>query len=73
MSKPTPVVRYRATETRPYPVELHLDGCTCPDCLPPLPLAKLTIAGAMVGNLIAFAWNPHGALTALAATIGVTL
>lgn len=73
MSQPTPALRYRPTETRPYQVEWHIDDCTCTDCRPPLPLAKLTIAGIVVGNAIAFAWDAHGALAALAATIGVRI
>ena len=73
MTKQTPVLRYEPTRARPFQVEMHLDGCTCTECSPPLPLAKLTIAGIIIGNLLAFAWDPHGALVALAATIGVQL
>ncbi|USU12761.1 hypothetical protein NF701_02520 [Sphingomonadaceae bacterium OTU29THOMA1] len=71
MSQTTPVMRYRPTEARPYAVELHLDGCSCTECSPPLPLARLTIAGIIVGNAIAFAWDAHGAWQALRATVGL--
>lgn len=75
MSQSTPArpLRYPATGARPYTVELHLDGCTCTECSPPLPLARLTIAGIIVGNALAFAWDAHGALAALASTIGIHL
>lgn len=76
MSRPAQKVTYARNENRPYDVEFHLVGCSCSHCRPvppPLPVVKLTFAGIFVGNLIAFAWDPHGALAALAATIGVRI
>ena len=75
MNKPSAQRTYPRNDYRPYDVEFHLLGCSCEHCTetPPLPIAKLTIAGIIVGNAIAFAWDAHGALAALAATIGVQL
>ena len=59
-----------------FQTEYHLIGCRCQHCQPvppPLPIAKLTIAGIIVGNLIAFAYDAHGAAAALASTIGVQI
>jgi hypothetical protein len=69
MSQSTLPLRYRATEARPYTVELHLDGCTCTECSPPLPIAKLTIAGIIVGNALAFAIDPAGSWSALTSAL----
>ncbi|MCI4653097.1 hypothetical protein [Sphingomonas aquatilis] len=68
--------RYAPRLHRPYAVEFHLDGCTCDDCTrpvdaitPELPIAKLAIAGAIMGNAIAFAYDPAGAWAALSAAV----
>lgn len=71
MSRPQLHRRYRATTTRPA-VEFHLQGCACEHCQPvppPLPIVRLTFAAIAVANGIAFAWDPHGAWNALAATL----
>ena len=67
---------YARNDKRPFQTEYHLLGCRCQHCqpvAPALPLAKLTIAGILVGNLIAFAYDAHGAAAALASTIGMQL
>lgn len=84
MSQPQPAPRtaprierrYEPNFHRPYAVEIHLEGCTCDKCTcpvaeitPELPIAKLAIAGALVGNAIAFAWDPAGAWAALSAAV----
>ena len=66
--------------TRP-PTEWHVFGCTCVECEPYVPsspdrltatdIAKLGLAGAFVGNVIAFAINPHAAAAALLACFGL--
>lgn len=76
MSKPQIERLYAPNLHRPYATEFHLDGCTCDACTSPidtipskLPIAKLAIAGALVGNAVAFAINPAGAWTALSAAV----
>lgn len=80
MSQPQPASRvaprierrYEPNLHRPYAVEIHLEGCTCDECTgpvaeitPELPIAKLAIAGALVGNAMAFAYDAAAAWDAL--------
>lgn len=61
--------------------EIHLIDCDCPACEPYAPsvrpaltavqMGKLAVAGAVVGNAIAFAIDPAGAARALLSTVGL--
>lgn len=64
----------------PYDVEIHPLGCTCEHCEPPCPsvparltavqLAKLTIAGVLIGHAIAaLIWGPTTVLHILVANL----
>lgn len=72
MSRKTSPQAFLRTNLRAVDGEYHLIGCSCEHCQPvppPLPIAKLTIAGIFVGNVLAFIIQPVGAWSALHAAV----
>lgn len=66
---------YRFPDPRPLTVEIHQQDCVCrfcaPDRLTANAIAKLALAGAAFGTVIAFAIDAPGGAHALLAIVGL--